>query len=253
MTNTGTFEYGLLAAILILPIVEWRWYAPRCARAIHASVSGARGRIYRAEVIALWAVTFCVLGLWMAKARPWSGLYLGASSALRVGSGLLVSGIIVALLVWQTQKVQKALQRPRAVAKLREKLAPLDLMLPATDRERRGFWALSVSAGICEEVIYRGFLLWLITAWAGLIAAILISTVLFGFMHIYIGVAQVPRTAIIGFVLALVVVASGSLWPAMIIHAALDLSSGEIGFRVGRAAAAIPEAASAEIASPITS
>lgn len=245
MANPGIFDYVLLAVILILPLVEWLWYAPRCNRGIRAGVSGARGRLYRAEVVALWAVTLSVLGLWIAKARAWDGLYLGAVTALRFSGGLLIAAIIVAFFVWQTMKVQKALQRPRAVAKLREKLASVELMIPATDRERRGFWLLSVTAGTCEEVIYRGFVLWLITAWAGLIAGIIISTAIFGFMHVYLGVAQVPRTAIIGLVLALVVVASGSLWPAMIIHAAIDLNSGEIGFRVNRAAAA-----SFDVASP---
>ena len=239
MTNAGIFDYVLLALILILPLVEWLWYGPRCARAIRERVSGARGRLYRAEVIALWAVTFGVLALWIAEARPWGSLHLGASSALRLACGLFVAAIIVVLLVLQMQKVQKTLQRPRAVAKLREKFASVDLVVPETDRERRGFWLLSVTAGICEEVIYRGFLLWLFTAWAGVLAAILISSAVFGFMHIYLGVAQVPRTAIVGFVLALVVVASGSLWPAMVIHAAIDLSSGEIGFRVARASLAI--------------
>lgn len=247
MVNARMFDYILLAVIVILPLVEWLWYAPRCYRGIRAGMSGARGRLYRAEVVALWAVTFGVLALWIAKARPWGRLYLGAISALRFGSGLLIAAIIVALFVWQMQKVREALQRPRAVAKLREKLASVELIVPATDAERRGFWLLSVSAGICEEVIYRGFVLWLITAWAGLIVGIIISTAMFGFMHIYLGVAQVPRTAIIGLVLALIVVASGSLWPAMIIHAAIDLNSGEIGFRVGRAAAAISEVA------PVTS
>lgn len=241
MTNAGVIDYVLLAVILLLPLVEWLWYGPRCARAIRERVSGARGRLYRAEVIALWAVTLCILALWIAKARPWGLLQLGAISALRFGSGSLLAAIIVALLVLQMQKVQKALQRPRAVANLCEKLASLELVIPATDAERKGFWLLSVSAGICEEVIYRGFLLWLFTAWAGLFAAILVSTAAFGFMHIYLGEAQVPRTAIIGFVLALLVVASGSLLPAMVFHAALDLSSGEIGFHVAQASLAITD------------
>lgn len=139
MANPGLFDYVLLAVILLLPLVEWLWYAPRCLRAIHAGVSDARGRIYRAEIIALCVVTFCVLGVWIAKARPWGGLYLGTSSALRFGSGLLVAAIIVALLVLQMRKVQKALQRPRAVAKMRERFVSTELMAPATEAERRGF------------------------------------------------------------------------------------------------------------------
>jgi len=241
MSKPALFDYIVFAVILILPIVEWQWYGPRCLRAIRAGVSGARQRVYRAEVIALWLVTFCLVGLWIAKVRPWGGLRLGASGALRLDSGLLLAAIVIALFVLQMQKIQKALQRPRVLATLREKLAPLELVAPANDGERRGFWLLSLSAGICEEVIYRGFVLWLITAWAGLIAGIIISSAIFGFMHMYLGAAHVPKTALIGLLFALVVVASGSLWPAMVIHAAMDLSSGEISFRVSEAARALSE------------
>ena len=96
--------------------------------------------------------------------------------------------------------------------------------------------------GCCQlllaEIIYRGFLIWLVTKWTGLIAAVVISSIVFGLGHIYLGVAQVPRTAIIGFVLAMVVVASGSILPSIMIHSAIDLNSGEIGFRVAQASLA---------------
>ena len=39
------------------------------------------------------------------------------------------------------------------------------------------------------------------------------------------------RTAVVGAVLALVVLAAGSLWPAILIHAAMDLISSDLGYR----------------------
>lgn len=248
MANPGSLDYLVLAAILIEATFEWQWYWPRCVRAIRARVPGARERFYRKTATAEWIVTLYVLGLWIAKGRPWGALRLGFSGPSRSGIGFSVAAIIVALFVLQARKVRNALKHPKAVAQLREKLAFADPLIPETNGERRGFWLLSMTAGICEEILFRGFLIWLITAWLGLVAAVILSSIVFGCAHIYLGVAQVPRTAIVGLVLALIVVASGSLWPAMVIHAAVDLSSGEIGFRVGRAAAA-PSGACAPITS----
>lgn len=237
------FDYALLIVLVAATLFEWLWFWPRCVQAIRARVPGARGRFYRGEIITLWAVTLCVLALWIAKARPWSALWLGSAVPWRLGIGFLVAAIIVGLLLFQARKVQKALARPKAVASLREQFSFADPLVPRTSGERRGFWLLSVTAGICEEIVFRGFLMWLIAAWTDLALAVIISSVLFGCMHIYLGAAQVPKTAIAGLLFALVVVASGSLWPAIVIHAAVDLNAGEIGFRVGQASVPIAESA----------
>ena len=237
MANPGLLDYIALAVILMEPMF-WLGYWPRCVRAIRARVPGARARIYREMATVLWIATLYVLAVWITKGRPWDTLRLGLSGPLRSGIGFSVAAIVVALLVPQARKARKALQRPEAAARLREQLVFADPLVPETDGERRGFWFLSLTAGICEEILFRGFLIWLITAWLGVVSAVILSSIVFGCAHIYLGFAQVPRTAIVGLVLALIVVAAGSLWPAIVIHAALDLSSGEIGFRARRAAAA---------------
>jgi len=75
-------------------------------------------------------------------------------------------------------------------------------------------------------------MVWYLGIWMGPIAAVILSSILFGFGHIYMGVAQVPRTATVGLVFALVAFASGSLWPAILLHAAIDWNSGELGFHI---------------------
>lgn len=237
------FDYAVLIFLVAATLFEWLWFWPRSVRAIRAGVPGSRGRFYRGEIIALWAVALCVLALWTVKARPWSALWLGSAVPWRLGIGFIVAAIIVALLLLQARKVQKALARPKAVASLRKQFSFADPLVPRTSGERRGFWLLSITAGICEEILFRGFLMWLIAAWTDLALAVIISSVLFGCMHIYLGAAQVPKTAIAGLLFALVVVASGSLWPAIVIHAAVDLNAGEIGFRVGQASVPIAESA----------
>ena len=236
------FDYAALIVLVAATLFEWLWYWPRCVRAIREHIPGARGRAYRNIIVAEWLVALYVLGLWFTKDRPWSALCLGSIAPLRLVAGFLVAAIIVTFLLLQGRKVQKMLAQPKAIARLREKLAFADPLIPETSGERYGFWLVAITAGICEEILFRGFLMWFIAAWTGLAIAVIISSLLFGCAHIYLGAAHVPKTAIVGLLLALVVVVSGSLWPAMVIHAALDLSAGEIGFHVGRAAAAPLEA-----------
>ena len=235
----GIFDYAVAVLFVLREIVDSRWSWPRCVQAIRDHVPGARGRAYLSTIVALWTFTLFVVTLWIVTARPWDALWLGSAAPWRLSIGISAAAIVITFFVWQARKVQKALRRPKAVAGLRKQLEFANALAPETRGERRGFWLLSITAGICEEILFRGFLMWLIAQWAGLIAAVIISSILFGCAHIYLGTAYVPKAALAGLILAVVVVASGSLWPAIVIHTAMDLSSGEISFRVAQASAAI--------------
>lgn len=239
----GVFDYVLVVLLLLREIFEWRWHWPSCVQTIRARVPGARNRAYHATIIALWMFTLFVLALWIVRARPWSSLWLGSAVPWwRLGIGFSAAAIAIVFFVLQGRKVHRALARPKAVARLREQLEFANSLAPETSGERREFWLLSITAGICEEILFRGFLMWLIATWTNLAVAVILSSVLFGCVHIYLGAAYVPKATIIGLMFALLVVASGSLLPAIVIHVAMDLSSGEISFRVAQAAAAVPVA-----------
>lgn len=99
-------------------------------------------------------------------------------------------------------------------------------MLPVTGRERRWWTWVSFTAGITEEIIYRGFLIYAfsrlfpdVSIWLVMLA----SSVLFGLAHTYQGVAGVIRTAAIGFVFAMLYVATGSVLLLIVIHFLIDL------------------------------
>jgi hypothetical protein len=63
----------------------------------------------------------------------------------------------------------------------------------------------------------------------------------------------VIRTAVLGLVFALIVLAAGSLWPAMIAHALLDLHSGDVGYRALGEDLALPRQASCSPRVPVAS
>jgi len=118
-------------------------------------------------------------------------------------------------------------------------------LVPITRGERAGYAALSVTAGICEELLFRGFAvgylrwLWPAAPWPWLILA---TSVPFGLGHLYQGAAAAVWTAVIGALFCWITLASGTLLVAMLVHAAIDLRNLAIPGELARRADAVQRA-----------
>jgi membrane protease YdiL (CAAX protease family) len=132
----------------------------------------------------------------------------------------------------------RAFIKPARYPKLREQMREMKI-LPGTTRELLVFLLVAVTAGIWEELLFRGFLIWFLAPYAGVIGAALIATLAFGLGHAYQGWRGIPRTGAIGLIFAVAYIASGSLWWVMAAHAMLDLYGGLLAWRVSQ----MPEAA----------
>jgi hypothetical protein len=104
-------------------------------------------------------------------------------------------------------------------------------LLPVTGQERAAWILLSISAGICEESCFRGFLLTqgrrLVPRWAPLVLA---SSIAFGAGHLYQGAAGALLISVYGVLFCVLRLWRGSLWPGIWAHiwqnvAALALGS----------------------------
>lgn len=79
-------------------------------------------------------------------------------------------------------------------------------MLPQRPIEYLAWFVVSLTAGICEEIIFRGYLLDQFTAWTGRpTAAILLAGSLFGCVHLYEGAGAILPLAALGIVYGFVV------------------------------------------------
>jgi uncharacterized protein len=99
-------------------------------------------------------------------------------------------------------------------------------VLPRTPAERRVFAALAVSAGICEELLYRGFMLAVLAAIApsvGPLWTVVIGAAAFGLAHAYQRPAGMLVTAVLGGCLAVLYLGTGSLLLPVAFHALVDL------------------------------
>lgn len=99
-------------------------------------------------------------------------------------------------------------------------------LLPRTPEERRVFGALSVAAGLGEEIAYRGYALTSLAPMLGMPGAAAVTSIVFGVLHGYQGLLGIVRTGVLGGLLAWGFLASGSLWPPIVAHAAIDLVAG---------------------------
>jgi membrane protease YdiL (CAAX protease family) len=142
-----------VALALLSPLVDRVWHYPRLVRATQAGHPRARSRFYVSGILTLWGLTACALALWIARGRGWSSLRLGSGTPLRLGLGLALAGILVALLRSQRRAI---LSRPAAIDRVRGLFGTAGPLLPRTASELRGFAWLSITAGVCEETLFRG-------------------------------------------------------------------------------------------------
>lgn len=105
-------------------------------------------------------------------------------------------------------------------------IGDIHALLPRNRAELKYGWLLSINAGVVEELLFRLALPALIFGVFGdALLAISVSLVLFGALHAYQGVGGVIGSFLIGVVLMVVFLATGSIVWAILVHAVFNLRS----------------------------
>lgn len=108
------------------------------------------------------------------------------------------------------------------------------LVVPYTVREKRYFFFVSLTAGICEELVWRGCILFLLAELFPALHFVVISGIaclLFGLFHCYQGWYGILKTSIIAVLFVLIYQTTGSLLLGMLLHFLFDFVS---AFLVGK-------------------
>ena len=215
---------------VIVTAFDTVYFVPEFKAAVNAGVPDARLHAYRRTVLGQWVFAAAAIFLWMRSGRPWSELGIVPPTDGR----MIASAAIVALIVGVTVQQLRAIGRttPERRLAIRPKLAFVEYLLPHSRDELRWFTALSVTAGVCEELLYRGFLFWVLKAYVGTALAALIGVILFGALHLYQGRRGAFKAGMAGLVMMIIVLLTGWLFPAMVVHALVDLGAGILGFAV---------------------
>ena len=206
------------------------YFDRRLRRRIAAGVPNARLNAYQRATTVQWMLAGATIALWWHDGRPWRALGLAPAMDWRLYLGVLIALVTIGLVVRQNRAVH-GLTRER-LEQFAPRIESVEMILPHGATEFRWFMLLSVTAGICEELLYRGFLTWVVAAYAGLAVAIAVVSVAFGVAHAYQGPKGIVKTGVVALVMSGIVVASGWLVPAMAVHALIDISGGVVGYAV---------------------
>ena len=218
----------LLALVLVLVFPAWvAWNVPHLLRRIEADPLNARTKEYIWGMTSQWGLTIALIAAWWWTGRPIREIGLRLPDTASAWSWSLL--IAVGGIAFFVQQARAALKSSDTKAKVREHIESqpgLRALLPATPRELRVFVAVAITAGICEEVLYRGYLLWYLQSLMPWSAAVVTTIVVFGVAHVYQGVRGIFSTGVAGAIAMATYLLTGSLLAPMVLHTALDIVNG---------------------------
>jgi membrane protease YdiL (CAAX protease family) len=197
----------------------------------------AKSRVDSRERISLYlsTIAFQWIAVAIAGWRAWAHGYTRLQLGLGTGPNLprsVIAGIggtlILATLHWMNfRRMGRLLDKlpPRVVAMATR-------ILPQSAPERVPFLGLAITAGCCEEFLYRGFAMAAFTrAGFPIWASVVVSSVLFGAAHLYQGRGGLIGTGILGLLFGAFRAFTGSIVPVVAWHAAIDVVAGIAGPR----------------------
>ena len=214
----------VLALTLVLLLPVWDYYETRKLK----ENAALKLPYYRQAIAVLWILA--AIAAWATNMRvfvvhrsaagiPW----LLGSPTTKVIAGILLTLFFAAALLPGIRGARSSKTRQAYVREYRRALA---FFLPDTAKDIRWFSVLCVSAGICEEILFRGFLMpylhrgpWLLS-WT---LALVVTSIGFGLNHLYQGPSGVFSTALAGLAFGIVFLLTGNLILPILLHIAVDL------------------------------
>lgn len=220
--DTWLLTLTLVGAVPVLGYVRFRRFLASSETTIG---TGVKLTLYGRIVASQWLLVVA-----MALVLKRHGLRLG-DAGQHLGDQRLTYSVAAALLLLLAVVAVVVLRRVRrAPAKTATGLGRVRNIIPSSGVEIAAFMAVCLTAGICEELLYRGWLLNVLQAATGSVwAAVAIDALVFGACHLYQGRWAAVRTGFVGLQLALLFVATGSLIPGQALHAGVDVLVGLAG------------------------
>ena len=216
-----------LIFLALAALLPWRGRARMKKLLAMPHVSAVERLVLYASTIAFQWFAVAVVG-WRVGARGYTAPELGLvfNDQPRLLAAGIVGGVVLATLEWlNLRRVQRIPVESRGLLQ-----AIAERVLPQSALELGAYSALAITAGLCEEFLYRGFAMAAL-ARAGLPAwlIVLISSVLFGLAHSYQGRGGIVMTFIVGLVFGVSRLTYNSLVPAVFWHSMVDVVAGVAG------------------------
>jgi membrane protease YdiL (CAAX protease family) len=184
---------------------------------------------YLQTMVRGWILAAAVIFAWQVSGRAFAGLGLGwppgPTALFAIGFSLLAVLVLLFQVTFGFRPSKEDLK------KWKGQLDALKLA-PRNGGELSVFLAVAVTAGVWEELFYRGFLMWFFEPLAGVWGGVVVTALIFGAGHAYQGLKGVARTCLVGLFFGAGYALTESLWWLMILHAAVDIFAGVLALRV---------------------
>src|SRR5215470_5528377 len=216
-------------------LLPWRGRARMKKLLAMPHVSSLERLVLYASTIAFQWLAVALVG-WRVWAHgytaPQLGLLFHDQTRLLI-AGLVGAGIIGGLQWLNLRRVSRIPVESRGPVQ-----AIAERILPQSAVELLPYFALAITAGLCEEFLYRGFAMAaLARAGLGAWLVVFISSLLFGLAHSYQGRGGIVMTFLVGLLLGASRLTYNSLVPAIFWHSAVDIVAGVAGRRYLRPSA----------------
>jgi len=181
----------------------------------------------------LWVLTLVIAAVWWGNGRAWYLIGIDWPFMWPSGWPLLAMALFVLLYIGDTvSEIIPIANGEKSIEDTGESLG----FLPQTAYEYFHYIFLALTAGICEEFIFRGYFIRyfqvMFSDEYSNTLAILIPAAIFGFVHLYQGWRAVVKITAMAIMFGFVFVHTESLWLLIVIHAAVDLIGGAIAWRL---------------------
>jgi membrane protease YdiL (CAAX protease family) len=214
--------FVLLVLATAFPIGGW-WAYRRFLERLAREGERALVREYRITLVWLVGLGASTLAIWLAGGRDL--VALGLTAPREGPAGGLIFGIAGGASIGLALRPIAAAVSGKVAAALRRQMAKLEPFLPKTGEQLAWGLIVSVFAGLCEEIAYRGYLIPYCRFWLAEWPALIVAALLFGVAHLYQGIAGILLTALLGFAFGFIYVETGSLALPIALHAAVDISA----------------------------
>lgn len=214
--------FVLVVLMLLFPIGGW-WAYLRFLERLARDGGAALVREYRITLLWLICLGIGTVAVWLAGGRSLAALGLalprgGTNGGIILGiAGGACAGLVI--------RPAAAALSAKAADGFRRQMGKIEAFLPKTGEQLAWGLIVSLFAGLCEEIAYRGYLIPYCRFWLAEWPALIAAALLFGIAHLYQGVAGTLVTAALGLGFGFIYVETGSLALPIALHAAVDISA----------------------------
>lgn len=181
---------------------------------------------YKHTLLLFWMQAFFIL----------SNYILFKSPALNFYPTFTLINLVFIILILGFALVQHSLTKVKEhyVFKLKERLNDIYHYLPKTHKELQWFIFLSISAGVCEEIIFRVFLFEFLKSYSSMIFAFITVNLIFAITHFGSGIKNLISSFILGLLFQTIFYLTENIWIAVLLHTVIDINVGILGYNINQ-------------------